>query len=1420
MTNKYKKEIEEIDRRIYNEKSLAELKRIGKKEGLLNVDQYKKANKKDLVERLVKGRQLSDNNKDVLLEIAQTKKDLKVNASMSKNVILQKITNPKLTDLSEKLLRKIAKNKGVPLRSQMTNKAIIQRLENPTDYYTVESLKRLARSKNIDVRRNISKPELINILGERNLITTTPITAQESNLGFFEQRIPIPLIESGKKKARSAKEALENLKEYIENLKFYTISANRLKKLSKQLERKEKKEKDERDKIFTPILEASAFKNYTNQYVINNNIKAPYTPKEFLAYAKPAILNIFKSNRNIKTMLYLHCIMTRDTGYDEEDEGYDDVRDGRRRMKAKFAFHSKGLKLVLEGTDISELYNEMVDEIEEEYQKVNESEGSGWVLVGVISLVLHTTKWEPIDGSSYIPLDPYLANKKAIINMKNEDDKCFMWCVLRALYPKNDHPERIDKDLKSKQDIINMKDIHYPVSLKAIDHFEHLNPNISISVLGYNKEDRVFPLRISKYTGCDYDIVLLLLKEAEKGENGEIKEKTHYTLVKNKSALISSQINNHKGKRHLCLNCFNSFNTSESLNKHKEYCYENKSVKITMPPQNTYLRFKNFHHSEKAPFAVYADFESLIKPLDNCDPDPNKSYTKKYQKHEPISFSYYIAVNGVFFKPVLRKYTKTKPEDADAIDVFIKWLEEDVKAIANIEPKEMIFTEEDIKHFNNASDCWICGEELGNDRVRDHCHFTGRYRGPAHNSCNLKYRKPKNISVFFHNLSGYDSHLFIKKLASTNKNENIKCIPNNEEKYISFTKTIVTGQYTSKKGEIKNKTFDIVFKDSLKFMSSSLEALVNNLPKDAFKNLIKYFTPKQAEILKQKGFYPYEYMDSEEKFNDTKLPPREAFYSNLSGKGITEKDYKHAGDVWNSFKMKTFKEYHELYNITDVLLLADVFENFRDLCLKIYGLDPVYYFTAPQLAWDACLKITSIDLELLSDPNMLLMFEKGIRGGISIISNRYGEANNKYMRKGFNKNKPSKYLMYLDANNLYGCAMSEKLPTHGFKWLSCGEMEKLFNNQVLQVWEKIPCILEVDLEYPENLHDLHNDYPFCPERVKCKNGVEKLIPNLNDKTKYIIHYKNLIQCLRAGIKLKKIHRGIKFVESEWMKPYIDKNTNLRAMAKNNFEKDFFKLMNNSVFGKTMENIRNRVDVKLVNTKEKLRKLVAKPNLRSPPKIFSENLVSVHMRKTSLLMNKPVYLGMCILDLSKIIMYDFHYNYIKSKYADKAKLLFTDTDSLMYEIETEDFYKDISGDVKDKFDTSDYPENHPSGIPTGENKKVLGMMKDEVAGKIIKEFVGLRSKLYSFVMDDGGETKKCKGIKKQVVERSIRHEHYKTCLKTGKELLRKQNILRSYNHEVYTEEVNKVALSALDDKRYILSDGMDTLALGHYKIKDN
>ena len=323
MTNKYKKEIEEMNRRIYNNKSLAELKLIGRKRDLLNVDQYKKQDKNILVERLLKGRQLSDESKGVLLEQVKNS-GLKVNASMSKEDILKKISSPKLTDLNVKRLRELAEKGGIPLRSQMTDKAIIQRLENPTNYYTVESLKRLARSNNIDVRRNISKPELINTLGERNLITTTPIQAQESNLGVTVKNIPKELIQVVKKKARNAKEALINFRQYIKNLKTDYITPSRLKKLTKQLEKKTKEAVEEHKRIFKFRLEASAFKSYTNQYVIN--AVEGYGPLEFLVDAKPAIINIFNSNRNIKTILYLDCLMTR--------------KDGDQVIIKKFAFHS------------------------------------------------------------------------------------------------------------------------------------------------------------------------------------------------------------------------------------------------------------------------------------------------------------------------------------------------------------------------------------------------------------------------------------------------------------------------------------------------------------------------------------------------------------------------------------------------------------------------------------------------------------------------------------------------------------------------------------------------------------------------------------------------------------------------------------------------------------------------------------------------------------------------------------------------------------------------------------------------------------------------------------------------------------------------------------------------------------------------
>ena len=507
---------------------------------------------------------------------------------------------------------------------------------------------------------------------------------------------------------------------------------------------------------------------------------------------------------------------------------------------------------------------------------------------------------------------------------------------------------------------------------------------------------------------------------------------------------------------------------------------------------------------------------------------------------------------------------------------------------------------------------------------------------------------------------------------------------------------------------------------------------------------------------------------------------------------------------------QTFRDYHNIYNVSDMLILADVFENFRNVCNENYGLDPAHYYTSPGLAWDAALKMIKICLELISDYDMILMIKKGIRGGISMISNRYGVANNKYMGDSYDPNKESTYIQYLDANNLYGWAMSKPLPTHGFKWMSESELDH---------WRSMPCILEVDLDYPESLHDEHNDYPLAPERMTI-DKVDKLVPNLNNKKNYVIHYENLKQYERLGLIPTKIHRGIKFEERPWFKEYIDLNTNLRTKAKNEFEKDFFKLMNNSVFGKTMENIENRVDVRLVTKEKEVMKLSKKPNFESRT-INDENLIAVHMKRTKLVYNKPIYLGMCILDLSKTLMFEFHNDYIKNKYSDRAKLLMTDTDSLIYEIKTDDFYNDIAEDVESKFDTSEFNKDHPAinnfGFKAGVNKKVIGMFKDEAAGKQIKEFVGLRSKLYSYKLHEK-EHKRCKGVKKSVVAKTITHEDYKNCLRTKEEQLRTMNVIRSHLHDIYTEQINKVALSADDDKRIILEDGVSTLAYGHYKIK--
>ena len=1139
------------------------------------------------------------------------------------------------------------------------------------------------------------------------------------------------------------------------------------------------------------VKEKSALDEFAKKHIING--ESNVTPLLFFKNKSPIIKDFLRNNRNIKVKFVLVCMMEKK---ETNDKLVIEVQD-------KAYFHSNTY-INLKSTDVKKLLNEVISEIIEKIS-IYELNGSGWYFKEVIHLEIHTVNFRPMKGSSYIPLPDWIMRKKAIVSIRNKDSKCFLWSVLRYLHPREKNDCRLT-DLKQYEHELNIpKGFTFPVKIRDITKFETLNPDLpGINVFSVTHDKKFYPLRMA-LRDPQKSIDLFLYEE-----NG----KCHYSLIKNFSRLFRSQITYRTNEPiHICKRCFTHFTKEELLQKHILYCSNNETVSVKMPKTGSILHFKNHNKQIPIPFVAYADFECFTKPMNTCCPNPKDSYNYNYQKHEPSGFC--IFIKGVVdkrIKPIT--YTK-KEEDENIPKIFVEKLTEATQSIYNDfyrRPKPLILTKDEQKSFDKAMICHICNKDLFEDKVRDHCHFTGQYRGAAHNSCNLKCRKPLVLPVIFHNLQGYDAHLFIKQLATLPGELN--CIPSTEEKYISFSKKIKVDEYRSKKNdEMVSLYFEIRFIDSFKFLQTSLANLVSNLQPDDFYNTKREFK-KNVDLLTRKGVYPYDYVSSLEKLSETQLPPKEEFYSKLNDEEISDDDYQHASNVWDTFKCKSLRDYHDLYLKTDVLLLADVFENFRKTCLKHYKLDPAHYYTSPGLAWDACLKETGQELQLLNDYDMLMMIEKGIRGGITHISKRYAEANNKYM-KSYNPDEESTFIQYLDANNLYGWAMSQSLPTHGFKW-----MRNLTKETLMEILEKVNhsmsnrgrkgYIFEVDLEYPSSLWEKHNDYPLAPEKL-IVNGVEKLICHFKPRKNYVVHYRNLRQYLEMGMRITAVHRGISFYQRPWMEPYIRKNTELRKTAANSFEKDFFKLMNNSVFGKTIENIRKRQNIELVDNRKKAAKLTSRPNFDRAT-IFDKNLIAVHMKKTEIYFDKPLYVGQAILDLSKTLMFDFHYNYIRKKYKNKAELLFTDTDSLMYQIYTDDFYKDISHDIKNKFDTSDYPPNHPSGILTGVNKKVIGMLKDEVAGKQMTCFVGLRPKLYSFRIEEDKEVRKCKGIKKNVVKKKLDFDDYVQCLFSGKKEMRKMNIIRSENHDIYSKEVNKVALSNEDDKREVLLGKVKAIAL--------
>lgn len=767
--------------------------------------------------------------------------------------------------------------------------------------------------------------------------------------------------------------------------------------------------------------------------------------------------------------------------------------------------------------DINKAYEDIFDIILQRVEEYTQN-GSGWVLERIDAMIIKTIQFKPFKGGSFIPLPNWIQNKKCCINVENKDNRCFEYAILSALYSLGmGHSERVSSYAKHIN-TLNFDGIEFPVSSTSYEAFENQN-ELPFNVFSVNSEGEKFEYDveyINKSNSSKQPINILRLYNSEN---------SHYVWIKNINGFIKTKDST---TFYCCSRCLQRFTRPWGLNKHQEQnkCMEFRTEAIKSLPQKGkhICEFNNINKQMRVPFVIYADCESALKPVDI----KKGENTSIYQSHQVLN----VGCKLVSQYPDILHDEYKQFDGEDCMTKFLEYIldiQDKAYKIVKTE-KEMIITKSQMKEFYQATNCSICDKILGEDRVRDHDHITGLYRGAAHNNCNINYCFKKfQLPIIFHNLKGYDSHLILQFAGLTDRP--ISCIPNTMEKYLSFTLD------------------KCVFLDSLQFTLSSLEALVNNLNKVGDESIFSVFNEEFAststevkQLLRQKGVFPYDWYSGAEKWGIPSLPSKDEFFSVLANEGIKDADYERAQEVWAKAGCKTFKDYLSLYLKTDVLLLADVFEAFRKMCMSYYGLDPCHYFTAPGFSWDSMLKMTGAKIECFKEGqlDMLQMVQSGMRGGISMISCRHAKANIAGS-KDYDITKPLSNIMYLDANNLYGWAMSQALPLGNYEWESNLSQFTPEFIESLKDDEARGYILECDIDVPESHHDYFNDYPLAPESTSFEASPfiqekYKSMINVIDNSKKIESLKsNLIKAKSNLIKLEDAYNTCLQKSNEWNK---------------------------------------------------------------------------------------------------------------------------------------------------------------------------------------------------------------------------------------------------------------------------------------------
>ena len=859
-------------------------------------------------------------------------------------------------------------------------------------------------------------------------------------------------------------------------------------------------------------------------------------------------------------------------------------------------------------------YEELNEANELNHQKDEFEQGEiGYIIDSIKKLTVKMFKYHDIRASSYCKLPKRFCNSKSIVNIQNNDNYCFLWSILAHKHKVDNHRERVTHYQNHFHEL-NQGDIQFPMKIKDIPTFEILN-NLNINVFEITANDKTYSPKYVNRNYYDEQLDLLLYEN-------------HYCLITNLHNFCGNNVN----CTHLCRRCLNTYGDQSKLEEHIIRCIQQKVCNISYMQPNQKIRFNDWYMKIDPPMWIAADFECMNIPINNNDHD---NVTDKLFLSKPVAIGYNIVKNPDYDNLNLEKDGYIKYFGEDCVECFINEMLEVESYMKTYFENELDINLGTIPENYDQTTCWLCQKKFQhkdvkeNPVVRDHCHLTGRFRGLAHNSCNLNTRKAHTsfVPILFHNFSGYDCHLIFEKLINMATKKNIKI---NENDIIA----------KSSESNISVKIGCLKFLDSYRFLDASLDKLSTTLK--SFPSLDA--NGMEDELFKRKVAYAYEKGKNIESYYKSLKLGREDYFSTVKQSYPDFEEIIRTQTIIVKNKITNLKELTMLYLKNDVLFLTDIFQNYIVTCKKAYGINPLYSYSTPSFTWKAGLKMTGVKLDYITDDKLRLLLENNMRGGPSACMG------SRYVKRGERK------IVYEDLNNLYGWSMSQFLPTGDFREI------KVTRSNIKSILrtpddDEHGFLKECDLEYPNSIHEKTKYFPFLPEKkiVKVEDfspymmtnkpekykPTEKLIMDQTNKHRYFLNYRDLKFYIRHGIRSLNVHTVYKFKQSPWLAKHIKYNKEQRKKSKTEFEKHFYKLMNNSFYGKTIENIRKRLNLDLIYKSDIHKILNRQSKLSFDGKIAEYEIFNLYsFNKETIKFTKPIYVGFCVLELSKLLIYEW------------------------------------------------------------------------------------------------------------------------------------------------------------------------------------